>query len=250
MKVILFIAPLFLLLFFMPSLVSDADALKAKGDDHPKPKGYGLKTYKTVCGDVLCSELDSSLHQQSRFAVMDTIIQQRAPISLPQPLMSPPEPEPRLPDNFRILPILPLDPDDPDDQTKLIGGLIECLGRPGTIFGTSQADRLIGTQSNDVIIGHGGNDHIEGRGGDDLICGENGTDAIFGGDGNDRIVGGGDPDFIWGGRGLDIIDGGDGNDILYGEGGYDNIAGNSGTDLANGGSGRDYCSAETVVHCE
>ena len=51
------------------------------------------------------------------------------------------------------------------------GRVPTCFGKPATILGTQQSDRIQGTAGDDVIVGLKGRDYIEGNGGDDLICG-------------------------------------------------------------------------------
>ncbi|TYC19705.1 hypothetical protein [Micromonospora sp. MP36] len=98
-----------------------------------------------------------------------------------------------------------------------------CLGRPATIVGTDQADRLIGTAGDDVIVGKGGDDVIVGLDGDDVICGGGGADRLVGGRGDNVLLGGAGDDVVTGGPGGDRLYGGVGHDVLNGAGGQDVI---------------------------
>ncbi|MGH2961538.1 MAG: hypothetical protein ACRDL3_05000, partial [Solirubrobacterales bacterium] len=68
---------------------------------------------------------------------------------------------------------------------------VRCGGRPPSIVGTEEADRLVGTSARDVILGDRGTDVIIGKRGNDRLCGEEGKDRIKGGGGRrDRCDGG------------------------------------------------------------
>jgi Ca2+-binding RTX toxin-like protein len=245
----------------------EADALKAKGDDHPKPKGYGLKTYKTVCGDVLCSELDSSLHQQSRFAVYFRIL----PLD-PDDQASPTcyrDPVPGTIDNSLhivygtegddliitdedalsaiasnedwILKILPqassmqvLAPEeDLDDNNWFVLGL---GGDDTIIIGTEHT--ACGGSGNDTIRIHGKGGTVYGESDNDLIYGTDYEDTLYGGRGHDVIYGYA-INFVTSESGSDDIYGGSGDDRIYGSYFADHLVGSSGIDLIEGSHGDD-----------
>jgi hypothetical protein len=56
-----------------------------------------------------------------------------------------------------------------------------CAGRPATIVGTDEADRILGTMRQDVIVAGGGNDLIRALDGRDWLCGGPGRDEIHAG---------------------------------------------------------------------
>jgi streptogramin lyase len=99
-----------------------------------------------------------------------------------------------------------------------------CRGKPATIVGSPDDDRLVGSTS------AGTSDVIAALGGDDRIKANNGSDIVCGGDGNDRLNGG---------KGKDSLSGGAGDDRLNGSAGSDSLDGGSGSDRCDGGSGRD-----------
>ncbi len=113
--------------------------------------------------------------------------------------------------------------------------MFTCDGRPATIAGTADSNRIIGSHRNDVIVGLGGNDSIEGRGGNDTICAGAGNDRVIGGAGNDVILGETGADVIIGGAGDDHLNGGKGADRLVGRSGNDSLIGGVGTDTCWGG---------------
>jgi hypothetical protein len=99
-----------------------------------------------------------------------------------------------------------------------------CRGRPATIVGTDNADRLFGTAGADVIVGLGGDDFIDGGGGADTICSGTGNDTLMGGPGRDTLLGEGGRDRLRGGAGRDRIVGGIGRDRCHGGPGRDSAA--------------------------
>src|SRR5919108_5957384 len=71
---------------------------------------------------------------------------------------------------------------------------VECDGKPATLVGTDEKDRMSGTSGDDVIVGMGDNDTIYGMEGHDTICGGDGNDTIYGDGGSadgqsDRLFG-------------------------------------------------------------
>jgi Ca2+-binding RTX toxin-like protein len=103
-----------------------------------------------------------------------------------------------------------------------------CMGKPATIMGTQQDDKLVGTPRNDVIVGLRGDDWIKGRAGDDIICGMGGVEYMRGGLGNDRLSGGNHSDYVYGQQG---------NDHLRGNANFDLLTGGMGNDTYDGGPG-------------
>ena len=73
-----------------------------------------------------------------------------------------------------------------------------CFGRPATIVGTAEDDRLLGTAESDVIVGKAGDDTIKAKGGHDFICGWEDHDRLRGGTGDDRIQGNAGADYLYG----------------------------------------------------
>jgi V8-like Glu-specific endopeptidase len=67
---------------------------------------------------------------------------------------------------------------------------VECSGKPPTIVGTEESDRLVGSKAKDVILGDLGDDVIVGKGGKDKLCGEEGSDKVKGGKAKDFCDGG------------------------------------------------------------
>jgi Ca2+-binding RTX toxin-like protein len=87
-----------------------------------------------------------------------------------------------------------------------------CFGKPATIVGTKDDDKLYGTPRPDVIVGLAGSDVIRGRRHDDRICGKGGNDVLFGGRGNDRLATGPGNNSVVGQQGRDVLQGGSGPD--------------------------------------
>jgi uncharacterized protein len=114
-----------------------------------------------------------------------------------------------------------------------------CSGRPATIVGTAEADRLEGTRGDDVIVAGGGDDRVDADRGNDVVCAGGGHDSVEGGDGADEVHGGSGDDRLEGGDGDDAIDGGRGDDRLDGGDGDDELLGGEGDDRLDGGRGRD-----------
>jgi uncharacterized delta-60 repeat protein len=111
-----------------------------------------------------------------------------------------------------------------------------CGGKPATIVGTPQKDRLRGTRRADVIAALGGNDTVTALGGDDIVCGGAGRDVLRGGPGTDRLLGQAGDDRLLGGPGVDRLLGQAGRDVLLGGPGL--------RDLCLGGVGRDRAACE------
>lgn len=115
-----------------------------------------------------------------------------------------------------------------------------CAGRPATIVGTANGERIDGTSGDDVIVALGGGDRIWGRGGDDVICAGSGGDVVRAGAGADLVLGQAGRDRLFGQAGADVLLGGAGPDRLLGQGGADRMSGGSGSpDECSGGAGRD-----------
>lgn len=132
-----------------------------------------------------------------------------------------------------------------------------CGGRPATLVGTTDDDRLEGTAGDDVIVAREGDDEVWGYGGHDLIClgagddrayggggddriyGQGGADRVEGNPGNDLLVGGAGRDTLIGGEGADALRGGAGADALFGLAGNDRLRGGAGNDTLSGGDGDD-----------
>jgi Tol biopolymer transport system component len=87
-----------------------------------------------------------------------------------------------------------------------------CEGKPASIAGTDDADKLNGTSERNVIQSHKGQDTVIGLRGDDLGCGSAGRDTLRGNRGKDTLVGGRGNDVLNGGRGRDTCTGGPGKD--------------------------------------
>ncbi len=87
-----------------------------------------------------------------------------------------------------------------------------CDGKPASIAGTDDADRLEGTGDRNVVQGHKGSDTILARRGGDLVCGSAGRDTLRGNKGRDRLIGGPGNDVLNGGPGRDRCKGGPGRD--------------------------------------
>lgn len=96
---------------------------------------------------------------------------------------------------------------------------LECKGKPATVVGSSEKDRIVASNGRDVIVSRGGNDLIRARGGNDLVCSGQGQDQVSAGAGSDRAFGGGGHDYIEGAGSSDRLVGGRAWDVLVGEAG-------------------------------
>ena len=97
-----------------------------------------------------------------------------------------------------------------NDISLLTNDTATCRGKPATIVGTTEDDRLRGTKRVDVIAARAGDDRISGGRRDDLACGGAGDDRLSGGRGDDGLLAGQGADLLSGGRGDDLLRGGDG----------------------------------------
>jgi RTX calcium-binding nonapeptide repeat (4 copies) len=121
-----------------------------------------------------------------------------------------------------------------------------CFGKPATIVGNGNANRIDLTRGKDVVVAKGGNDVIKAGGrkpwrqnhGEDVICGGKGNDDLFGNNEKNTLIGGPGNDAINAGPSIDLMVGdnanpnGDesgptGNDYLGGAGGNDFMVGDN-----------------------
>ncbi len=111
---------------------------------------------------------------------------------------------------------------------------IRGFGGNDWLFGLDGDDRLLGGSGNDLLHGGQGDDWLQGQAGDDILRGDFftgaigiGNDVLYGGAGSDRVSGENGDDFLFGQGGIDYLYGGDGNDWLLGGGGNDVMRGDS-----------------------